>query len=113
MLPVEVAVSLQYYCECTATYCEPTVQFLNLQLFLTIYYKNFGEFTLTFYSEYLKISIVSKLILHMIRYDFLAIVLNWDQHFRFVRCAARLLNRRECRDPHPPYILDHTNLLQS
>ena len=50
MLPVEVAVILQYYCESTATYCERTVKFLNLQLFLTKYYMNFGEFTLTFYS---------------------------------------------------------------
>ena len=50
MLPVEVAVILQYYCKSTATYCEHTVKFLNLQSFLTKYYMYFGEFTLTFYS---------------------------------------------------------------
>ena len=34
MLPVEVGVILQYKynCESTVTYCEPTVNFLNLQL---------------------------------------------------------------------------------
>ena len=32
MLPLEVAVILQFCCESTVTYCEPTVNFLNLQL---------------------------------------------------------------------------------
>ena len=31
MLPVEVAVILQYYCESAVTCCGPTVKFLNLQ----------------------------------------------------------------------------------
>ena len=31
MLPVEVAVILQYYCESAVTCCEPTVKYLNLQ----------------------------------------------------------------------------------
>ena len=50
MLPVEVAVILQYYSKSTATYCEHTEKFLNLQSFLTKYYMYFGEFKLTFYS---------------------------------------------------------------
>ena len=55
ILPVKVAVILQYYIESTATYCEPTVKFLNLQLFCTKYYMNFGEFTSTIYSVYIHI----------------------------------------------------------
>ena len=29
MLPVEVAVILQYYCESTATYCEPAYTYIR------------------------------------------------------------------------------------
>ena len=50
MLPVKVAVILQYYCESTETCCEPTVKFLNLQQLVTYYYRNHRELTLTFYS---------------------------------------------------------------
>ena len=41
MLPVDVAVILQYYFESAVTYCEPTATFLNLQLLVTEYYMNF------------------------------------------------------------------------